>query len=88
MAAATVLSAMGRLEAKNLIPAMTQYDPKRNFRKLRFALGYVPWEEPVALIDRALAVPPIPQTKDRPTEAPIPPGLQPPPAVSGAAPKK
>jgi outer membrane protein len=86
MAAATVLSAMGRLEAKNLIPAVTQYDPKRNFRKLRFALGYVPWEEPVALVDRALAVPPIPPAKDSPAEAPISPGLQPPPATIAPAP--
>jgi outer membrane protein len=86
LAAATVLSAMGRLEAKDLIPAVTQYDPKRNFRKLRFSLGYVPWEEPIAVVDRALSVPPIPALKDLPTEAPIGPGLQPPPAASGTAP--
>ena len=88
LAAATVLSAMGRLEAKNLIPAVTQYDPKRNFRKLRFTLGYVPWEEPIALIDRTLAVPPIPQPAERPTEAPISPGLQPPPAAPVVALRK
>jgi outer membrane protein len=88
LAAATVLSAMGRLEAKDLIPAVTQYDPKRNFRKLHFALGWVPWEEPIAAVDRALAVPPIPVPKETPTEAPIPPGLQPPPAAPVAAPKK
>src|SRR6185437_10391919 len=46
LSAATVLAVMGRLEGKDLIPSITQYDPKRNFRKLRFALGYVPWEEP------------------------------------------
>jgi outer membrane protein len=88
LAAATVLSAMGRLEAKDLIPAVTQYDPKRNFRKLRFSLGYVPWEEPIAIVDRALSVPPIPSVKDSPTEAPIPPGLTPPPAAPVVAPKK
>ena len=60
LAAATLLSTMGRLEAKDLIPSITQYDPKRNFRKLRFSLGYVPWEEPIAAVDRALALPPIP----------------------------
>ena len=88
LAAATVLSAMGRLEAKNLIPAVTPYDPKRNFRKLRFTLGYVPWEEPIALVDRALAAPPIPQAMQRPGEAPIGPGLQPPPAAPVVAPKR
>ena len=85
LAAATVLSTMGRLEAKDLIPSITQYDPKRNFRKLRFSLGYVPWEEPIAAVDRAVAVPPIPMSSDRPSEAPIPPGLQPPPAAAPAA---
>jgi outer membrane protein len=88
LAAATVLSAMGRLEAKNLIPAVTQYDPKRNFRKLRFSLGYVPWEEPIAVVDRALSVPPIPGATELPSEAPISPGLTPPPAAPVVAPKK
>ena len=75
---------MGRLEGKDLIPAVTQYDPKRNFRKLRFALGYVPWEEPVAIVDRALSVPPIPSTTSLPDEKAISPGLQPGPAVTAA----
>jgi outer membrane protein len=88
MAAATVLSSMGRLEAKDLIPAVTQYDPGKNFRKQRFAWGYVPWEEPIAVLDRALSLPAIPMTKDSPTEAPIGPGLQPPPAAPVVAPKK
>jgi outer membrane protein len=87
LAAATVLSAMGRLEAKDLIPAVTRYDPQRNFRKLRFSLGYVPWEEPIAIVDRAVAVPPIPAAHDLPQEPPIPPGLQPPPAAPVVAPK-
>jgi outer membrane protein len=87
LAAATVLSAMGRLEARDLIPAVTQYDPKRNFRKLRFSLGYVPWEEPIAAVDRALAVPPIPVARETATEAPIGTGLQPPPAAPQTAPQ-
>ena len=81
MGAATLLSAMGRLEAKDLIPAVTQYDPRSNFRKLRVSFGWVPWEEPIAVVDRVVALPPIPVTKDQPAEAPIGPGLQPPPAV-------
>jgi outer membrane protein len=92
LAAASVLASMGRLEGKDLIPAVTQYDPKRNFRKLRFALGYVPWEEPVAIVDRMLAAPPIPATRSLPDEKPIGPGLQPGPAAPAntprAAPKK
>lgn len=85
VAAANVLANMGRLEARNLIPAVTQYDPKRNLRKLRFALGYVPWEEPVALADKALALPPIPTSRALPSEAPVGSGLQPPPAASAKA---
>lgn len=88
LAAATVLSNMGRLEARNLIPAVTQYDPRRNVRKLRFTWGYVPWEEPIAAIDRAMAFPAIPAAKARPAEPTIGPGLQPPPAALVAAPRK
>jgi outer membrane protein len=84
VAAASLLSSMGRLEGKDLIPAVTQYDPKRNFRKLRFAIGYVPWEEPIAAVDRYLSVPAIPATKALPDEQAIGPGLQPPPAASAA----
>ncbi|THD58094.1 TolC family outer membrane protein [Phenylobacterium sp.] len=86
LAAATVLSAMGRLEAKDLIPAVTPYDPKRNFRKLRFAGGYVPWEEGVAAMDKALAWPAIPSPQLIPGESAIGPGLQPPPAAAPATP--
>ena len=81
LAAATVLSAIGRLEAKDLIPAVTQYDAKAHFKKLKFALGYVPWEEPIAAVDRALVAPPIPVATELPNEAPIAPGLQPAPAA-------
>jgi outer membrane protein len=88
LAAATMLSAMGRLEARDLIPAVTQYEPKRNLRKLRFSLGYVPWEEPIAVVDKALSVPPIPTSHESPLEAPIGPGLKPAPAAPVVAPKK
>lgn len=84
VAAASVLSAMGRLEARNLIPTEPQYDAKANFRKLRITWGWVPWEEPISIIDRTVAVPPIPQPADKPVEAPIAPGLQPPPVKSAA----
>jgi outer membrane protein len=87
LAAATVLSAMGRLEAKDLIPAVTRYDPARNFRKLRLTWGWAPWEEPIGAIDRILTVPPIPALHEMPVEPALAPGLQPAPATpAGAAP--
>jgi outer membrane protein len=85
VAAATVLSAMGRLEAKNLIPGITRYDPAKNFRKLRFAPGYVPWEEPIAVVDKALVLPPVASPRQMPSEAPIGPGLPPPTAAPATA---
>jgi outer membrane protein len=78
---------MGRLEAKNLIPAVQPYDSKANFRRLRITWGWVPWEEPISIVDRTVAVPPIPQPREKPVEAKIPPGLQPPPAVAPPAPR-
>lgn len=87
VAAATVISAMGRLEARNLIPTIPQYDAKANFRRLRITWGWVPWEEPIAIVDRVVALPPAPQPQDKAVEPAIPPGLQPPPspAITAAA---
>jgi outer membrane protein len=86
VSSAIVLAAMGRLEARNLVPAQRQYDPKANFRRLRLTWGWVPWEEPVGLVDRFLAVPPIPQSHDLPREKAIGPGLQPSPGAPSAEP--
>ena len=80
VAAASVLGAMGRLEARNLIPTETQYDPKANFRRLRITWGWVPWEEPIGALDRAVAYPPIPRTGEKAREPAVAPGLQPPSA--------
>ncbi len=90
VAASTVLAAMGRLEGKNLIPSISQYDAKANFRKVRMTWGWVPWEEPIAIVDRVVSFPPIVEPKGKPTEAAIPPGLTPPPVVAPAvaAPRK
>ena len=85
VAAASVLSAMGRLEARNLVPTVPQYDAKANFRKLRITWGWVPWEEPISIVDRVVALPPPPQPKDRAVEPPIGPGLQPPPSAAATA---
>jgi outer membrane protein len=87
VAAANVLASMGRLEAKNLTPTVASYDAKANFRKLRITWGWVPWEEPIGIVDRVLTIAPAPQPSEKPVEAAIPPGLQPPPAVPVAAPR-
>lgn len=83
VATATVLNAMGRLEARNLIPSQPQYDAAANYRRLRITWGWVPWEEPIGLVDRAIAYPVIPQAKDKAREPAIGPGLLPPPAAGG-----
>ncbi|RAK61389.1 hypothetical protein DJ021_17055 [Phenylobacterium hankyongense] len=87
VASATVLLTMGRLEARDLIPTQPQYDAKANFRRLRLTWGWVPWEEPISIIDRVVTAAPAPVPRDRPVEAPIAPGLQPPPAPPAPAPR-
>jgi outer membrane protein len=79
---ASVLSAMGRLEGKNLIPTVPQYDSAAHFKKLHITWGWVPWEEPIAIVDRFLTPTPAPIVTAKPVEAAIPPGLQPPPAAA------
>jgi outer membrane protein len=67
VAATAVLGAMGRLEAQNLVPTVEIYDPKANFRKLRFTWGWVPWEEPISVIDSLLT----PQPVNKPAPPPV-----------------
>lgn len=67
VAAASVLSAMGRLEAKNLTPSEVRYDPKTNFGKLRVTWGWVPWEEPLAIVDGVMT----PKPQEKPLEGPV-----------------
>ena len=88
VAASSVLAAMGRLEARNLIPTEAQYDPKANFRRLRVTWGWVPWEEPIGVVDRAVAYPPISTVREPAREPAIAPGLQPPPAAPAAQPAR
>jgi outer membrane protein len=80
VASSNILAAMGRLEARNLTPSQPQYDPAHNFRRLRVTWGWVPWEEPVGVIDHWLALPPARPVHVLPQEKAIGPGLQPPPA--------
>ena len=71
VAAALVLAQMGQLEAPMLEPSVTRYDPTTNFKKNRVTWGWVPWEEPIAVVDGALT----PDTTEKP--------LTPPPAPAG-----
>lgn len=84
VASANVLASMGRLEARNLIPSVPQYDASKNFRKLRMTWGWVPWEEPIGILDQGLTPWPAKAPAAAPTEKSVGPGLQPPPAVKPA----
>ncbi len=87
VAAANLLALMGRLEAKNLVPKAPQYDASKNFRRLRITWGWVPWEEPIGVIDRLLTPYPSSSPGDKPEEKPIGPGLEAqPPAATEPAP--
>ncbi|HEY2710152.1 MAG TPA: TolC family outer membrane protein [Caulobacteraceae bacterium] len=66
VAAAAVLSAIGSLEAKDLIPAEPRYDPKANFEKVKHAPGWVPWEGAIEAIDHVGA--PVPTPAPPPSE--------------------
>jgi outer membrane protein len=66
VAAALVLAQMGRLEAPMLEPSITRYDPTTNFKSNRVTWGWVPWEEPLAVVDGAF----VPQTVEKPTALP------------------
>ena len=67
VAAASVLSAVGRLDAANLIPDVDRYDAQANSRDLRFTWGWTPWEEPIALVDSAF----VPVTEELPRDTPM-----------------
>ena len=57
LAGALVLSAMGDLEARNLIEGVPINDPSDNFNRVSHSWGWVPWEPVVEVIDRAGAPP-------------------------------
>ena len=50
VASASLLTAMGRLEAKNIVPDVPLYDPAVSFSRVAHS-GSVPWEGVVAAID-------------------------------------
>ena len=82
VAAANVLATMGRLEGRNLVPSVPQYDAARNFRKLRITWGWVPWEEAVGIVDSVATPWPAKSPVEKVDEKPIAPGLQPAPVVA------
>jgi len=84
VAAANVLATMGRLEGRNLVPSVPQYDAAKNFRKLRMTWGWVPWEEAVGAVDQLATPWPAHKPGEKPIEAPKGAGLEPAPAVAPA----
>lgn len=82
VAAANVLAVMGRLEGKNLVPVVPQYDAAKNFRKLRITWGWVPWEEAVGVVDQLATPWPAKAPAEKSAEKPIGPGLQPAPVTA------
>lgn len=69
VAASLVLAQMGLLEGPLLTPGVTRYDASANFKDNRITWGWVPWEEPVAVVDGVLT----PKTVEQPITAPPPP---------------
>ncbi len=81
VAAAGVLSQVGRLQVGYLVPEVPRYDPSANFRNLRVTWGWVPWEVPSSGLDGIL-VPKPAIIPDRPVPtAPSPPPVSPPEAL-------
>lgn len=52
LATASLLAAIGSLQAKNLIPSEPRYDPEANYRKVSHAFGSVPWTSLISSVDR------------------------------------
>ena len=69
VAAASVLAQMGHLQASYLTPNVAHYDPKANFGKLRITWGWVPWEEPIAIVDSVFTPKPVEKPVPRPASA-------------------
>lgn len=67
VAAANLLSAMGRMESKYLTPDVAQYDATANAKKVGVSFGWVPWEPVIAVVDK-VGAPPIAKA---PADAPI-----------------
>lgn len=81
VAQATLLNAMGRLDAQNLVQGAPLYDPQAAFDRVKNR-GAVPWEPLVEGLDAIAA--PLPADPTRPIQAPAAPSG--PPALKPASP--
>lgn len=71
VAAALLLSAMGKLEARYLVPGVEQYDVAANGKAFSHKLGWTPWEPVLGFID-SVAAPPRPAApSDASADAPV-----------------
>lgn len=87
VAAAHVLSTIGRLEARRLIRGFQPYDPNASFQAARRS-GAIPWEGVVESLDGVGAPPPPPAPADRwPSEPHGGAAMLEDPAEAGAPPK-
>jgi outer membrane protein len=63
VAGASVLQAMGALNIESLAPTAEKYDAKTNYDRVNHALGWVPWEPVVQLLDKVGAPSTKPNSK-------------------------
>lgn len=63
VASAGVLQAMGALNIASLAPDVAVYDPKTSYNRVNHALGWVPWEPVVQIIDKVGAPSTAPSSK-------------------------
>lgn len=63
VASAAVLQAMGALDIASLAPDVARYDPKVSYNRVNHALGWVPWEPVVQVIDKVGAPSTKPSSK-------------------------
>lgn len=71
VAAAVLLSAMGKLEARYLVPGVEQYDATANGKKFSHKLGWTPWEPVLVFIDSVAALPGPPPPAAGSVDAPV-----------------
>lgn len=71
VAAAVLLSAMGKLEARYLTPGVAQYDATANGKAFSHKLGWTPWDPAIELIDRVGAPPRPAPTAAGSVDAPV-----------------
>lgn len=75
VAGASVLNAMGLLEARNIAPGAPLYDPAKSFNRVKYS-GWLPWEPVISTVDSLGA----PRVKTLPLDPAAPISTAPPPA--------